>query len=108
MPPHHNKKTESVTPWIVSDDTAALIGYLHDAFGAEERGRVCDEEGRIGHAEVAIGGSIVMLFDRHDGWPASNIDTLMFGVDRYGSFPVGEDLWFDDLVVDGARIGCAR
>ncbi len=43
---------------------------------------------------------------RHDGWPASNIDTLMFGVDRYGSFPVAEDIWFDDLVVDGARIGC--
>jgi hypothetical protein len=45
---------------------------------------------------------------RHDGWPASNIDTLMFGVDRYGSFPVAEDIWFDDLVVDSQRIGCAR
>ncbi|HET6340141.1 MAG TPA: hypothetical protein VFG30_43325 [Polyangiales bacterium] len=45
---------------------------------------------------------------RHDGWPASNIDTLMFGVDRYGSFPVAEDIWFDDLVVDSKRIGCAR
>jgi hypothetical protein len=45
---------------------------------------------------------------RHDGWPASNIDTLMFGVDRYGSFPVAEDIWFDDLVVDSKRIGCVR
>jgi hypothetical protein len=45
---------------------------------------------------------------RHDGWPASNIDTLMFGVDRFGNFPVAEDLWFDDLVVDGTRIGCSR
>jgi hypothetical protein len=45
---------------------------------------------------------------RHDGWPASNIDTLMFGVDRYGSFPVAEDIWFDDLVVDSKRIGCTR
>jgi hypothetical protein len=45
---------------------------------------------------------------RHDGWPAANIDTLMFGVDRFGTFAVAEDLWFDDLVVDGARIGCAR
>jgi hypothetical protein len=44
----------------------------------------------------------------HNGWPASNIDTLMFGVDRYGSFPVAEDIWFDDLVVDSARIGCTR
>ena len=45
---------------------------------------------------------------RHDGWPPSNIDTLMFGVDRYGSFPVAEDIWFDDLAVDSARIGCTR
>jgi hypothetical protein len=45
---------------------------------------------------------------RHDGWPASNIDTLMFGVDRFGNFPVAEDLWFDDLVVDNARIGCTH
>jgi hypothetical protein len=45
---------------------------------------------------------------RHEGWPASNIDTLMFGVDRYGSFPVAEDIWFDDLAVDSARIGCTR
>jgi hypothetical protein len=32
----------------------------------------------------------------------------MFGVDRYGSFPVAEDIWFDDLAVDAKRIGCAR
>ena len=45
---------------------------------------------------------------RHEGWPAANIDSLMFGVDRYGSFPVAEDIWFDDLVVDSKRIGCTR
>jgi hypothetical protein len=44
---------------------------------------------------------------RHDGWPATAVGSLMFGVDRYGSFPVAEDIWFDDLIVDGARIGCA-
>lgn len=45
---------------------------------------------------------------KHDGWPATNVETLMFGVDRYGSFPVAEDIWFDDLVVDSAHIGCTR
>jgi uncharacterized glyoxalase superfamily protein PhnB len=60
-----------VTPWIVTDDSAAMIDYLRDAFGGEELGRVHDEAGRIGHAEVRIGDSVVMLFDRHDGWPAT-------------------------------------
>jgi hypothetical protein len=45
---------------------------------------------------------------RHDGWPATNVASLMFGIDRYGSFSVAEDIWFDDVAVDGARIGCAR
>ncbi len=45
---------------------------------------------------------------RHDGWPATQVASLMFGVDRFGNFAVAEDLWFDDLVVDAARIGCAR
>jgi hypothetical protein len=44
---------------------------------------------------------------RHSGWPAANIDTLMFGADRYGNFPEAEELWFDDLVVDSAHIGCS-
>jgi hypothetical protein len=45
---------------------------------------------------------------QHEGWPAMDIETLMFGVDRYGDFPVDEDIWFDDLVVDSAHIGCTR
>jgi hypothetical protein len=44
----------------------------------------------------------------HMGWPPTNVATLQFGVDRYGSFPVAEDIWFDDVAVDSSRIGCAR
>ncbi len=66
VPTHH-----SVTPWIVTDDSAAMIDYLRDAFGGVELGRVHDEHGRVGHAEVRIGDSIVMLFDRLEGWSAT-------------------------------------
>ncbi|WP_219500018.1 VOC family protein [Nonomuraea ceibae] len=59
----------TVTPWIISPDTAALIDYLTEAFGAEELGRVVDDSGVIGHAEVRIGDAIVMLFDSPPGWP---------------------------------------
>ncbi|MEV4073668.1 VOC family protein [Nonomuraea fuscirosea] len=53
----------TVTPWIISQDTAGIIRYLEAAFDAVELGRVTDAEGRIGHAEVRIGDAIVMLFD---------------------------------------------
>jgi PhnB protein len=58
----------SVTPWIIGKDTAGLIDFLKAAFGAEELGRMTDENGNIGHAEVRIGDSVVMMFDKPD-WP---------------------------------------
>ena len=59
----------TVTPWIISRDTAGLIEYLEKAFDAKEIARVVGEDGRIGHAEVRIGDSVVMLFDAKPDWP---------------------------------------
>ena len=59
----------AVTPWIITDDTARLIGFLSAAFGAEEMARVPNADGSIGHAEARIGDAMVMMFDRPKGWP---------------------------------------
>lgn len=59
----------TVTPWVISRDTARLIDFAAKAFGARELGRVPGPDGRIGHAEVRIGDSVVMMFDSADGWP---------------------------------------
>jgi uncharacterized glyoxalase superfamily protein PhnB len=39
----------SVTPWIISRDTAKLLDFMSKAFGAQELGRVYNEDGTIGH-----------------------------------------------------------
>lgn len=49
----------TVTPWIISHDTARLIDYLKEAFGAEETARLTGPDGRIEHAEARIGDSVV-------------------------------------------------
>jgi len=59
----------TVTPWIISRDTAGLIEFVTRAFGAEEIARVQDEHGVIGHAEFRIGDSVVMGFDAKPEWP---------------------------------------
>lgn len=59
----------TVTPWIISRDTARLIEFTKAAFGAEELGRVPGPDGSIGHAEVRIGDSVVMMFDARRDWP---------------------------------------
>lgn len=59
----------SVTPWLISSDTAALLDYLGAAFDAEEIARVVDYDGTIGHAEARIGDSVIMMFDAKPHWP---------------------------------------
>jgi PhnB protein len=69
MSDNHPPGYGTVTPWIISADTARLIDFTKAAFGAQELGRVPGPDGRIGHAEVRIGDSVVMMFDAQDGWP---------------------------------------
>jgi PhnB protein len=53
----------TVTPYLAVDDAAAAIEYYKKAFGAKERFRVDAPGGKIGHAELEIGDSLVMLSD---------------------------------------------
>ena len=59
----------TVMPWIISRDTARLLDFMKQAFGAQELSRMYNEDGTIGHAEVKIGDSIVGGFDADEGWP---------------------------------------
>lgn len=61
----------TVTPWLISRDSAELIGFLEGAFGAEEipGSRMHNPDGSVAHVEVKLGTSIVMLFDSYEGWP---------------------------------------
>lgn len=59
----------TVAPWIVSDDTGALLDFITAAFDGIEISRVPLEDGSIGHGEIRIGDTVVLAFDRRDGWP---------------------------------------
>ena len=61
----------SVVPYIVVDGVERLIAFLGDVFGAVEHGeREIRSDGTIGHAEVRIGDSIVMLSEATSEYPA--------------------------------------
>ena len=53
----------TVTPYLAVDRAAEAIEYYKKAFGAKERGRMEAPDGTIGHAELEIGDSLVMLSD---------------------------------------------
>ena len=53
---------QTIVPMIAYEDAAAAIDFLTAAFGFTERGeRYVMEDGTIGHAELELDGSIVML-----------------------------------------------
>jgi len=64
----------TVTPYLVVAGVAKLIEFLKKAFDAKEKERMTRPDGTIGHAEVKIGDSIVMMGDAmgdHKPMPAA-------------------------------------
>src|SRR5215831_4506082 len=57
----------SVTPHLVFEDAAAAIDWYKKAFGAEELGRALGPDGKIMHAEIKIGNSVIYLNDQMGG-----------------------------------------
>jgi PhnB protein len=53
----------SVTPYLIVNGAARALDFYKQAFGATEMMRLADPNGRIGHAEIKIGDSPIMLAD---------------------------------------------
>lgn len=72
----------SVNPYIVVDGVEPLIGFLGEVFDGVERGeRELRRDGTIGHAEVQIGDSVVMLSDATPGYPARPCVNFVYAED---------------------------
>jgi PhnB protein len=79
----------SVTPYLVIDGAAEALEYYKTAFGAIELFRM-EHEGKIGHAEMKIGDSPIMLADAHPSEGHVSPKTL-------GGSPVGIMIYVDDV-----------
>jgi PhnB protein len=65
------KGFHTVTPYLTVTDSARAIDFYKRAFGAEEVSRLDTPEGKVAHAEIKIGDSIIMLSDEMPGWGRS-------------------------------------
>ena len=52
-----------VIPYLSVDGASAAIEFYIKVFGARERMRLPNPDGRIGHAELEIGDALIMLAD---------------------------------------------
>jgi PhnB protein len=68
-PEHKPSGYNSVSPYLVVAGAARTIDFVTRVFGAVEIRRFPDAAGKIRHAEVRIGDTVVMIADGAEGWP---------------------------------------
>jgi PhnB protein len=92
-----------VTPYLIVDGAGAAIEFYRSIFGATERMRMPAPDDKVGHAELEIGQSVIMLADEFPDMGAR-------GPRAVGGTPVtlhvyveDVDRVFDQAVAAGAK-----
>lgn len=68
----------TVMPHLISDDASRLIEFLKRVFDAEEINRLAGPDGRVLHAELKIGDSIVMIGEASEEWRAMPASIVVY------------------------------
>ncbi len=98
--------TNTITPYLIIKGAAQAIEYYKKVFGATETVRMNGPEGKVGHAELKIGNSRIMLADENPrmGQGHASASTI-------GTSPVSLYVYLPDVdrvvrqaVVEGAKI----
>ena len=83
----------TLTPYLIVKGGADAIEFYKKAFGAEERLRIPAPDGKIGHAELEIGDSVLMIADEFPEMNALSPQTL-------GGTPVSFCIYVEDVDAD--------
>ena len=86
------KDYNSVTPYLVVRGAAQAIDYYKKVFGATEIMRMPGPDGKIGHAEIKIGNSQIMLADENPSMGAGYTSA-----DTIGGSPVSLYVYLPDV-----------
>ena len=78
-----------VTPYLIVDGAAAAIDFYKSVLGATERMRMGGPDGKVGHAELEMGSSVIMLADEHPEMDARGPKTV-------GGTPVSIHVYVED------------
>jgi PhnB protein len=79
-----------VSPYLAVDGAADAIAFYQQVFGAIERMRMPGPDGTIGHCELELGDSLIMLADEYP-------DVGHHGPRHYGGTPVAISVYVEDV-----------
>lgn len=80
----------TVTPYLTIRNAATALDFYKRAFGADEIFRIANPQGKVGHAEIRIGDSAIMLCDEFPEMGAQ-------GPESIGGTPVMMHLYVEDV-----------
>ncbi|MEL6276685.1 MAG: VOC family protein [Bacteroidota bacterium] len=81
-PPKYN----SLSPYLIVDDAQRLVDLLKVVFAAEELRRFDREDGKIGHVELRLDDSIIMISEATEVYPAQKNMLHMYVPDVFKTF----------------------
>lgn len=95
----------SVTPYFTVEDAGAAIAFYEKAFGAVERYRLPGMDGKgVGHAEITIGNSILMLSDEFPQYGARSARAIGGSPVRFTIYVPDVDAAFQRAVDAGCTV----
>jgi PhnB protein len=94
----------TLTPFLTVKDAARAIEFYKQAFGAEERGVMKGPDGKVMHAELKIGDSIIMLADEFPEFGVLSPQTSGGAGMGLHIYIDGVDAAFDRAVKAGAQV----
>lgn len=95
---------QTVTPYLIIKGCADALEFYKKAFGAEEIVRMPTPDGRIGHAELQIGTSKVMLADEHPEIGALSPQTIRGAAVMMHLYVEDVDKVVADALAAGAKL----
>jgi PhnB protein len=94
----------TVTPYLIVHDAAGALEFYKKAFGATELMRFGGPGGKIGHAEIQIGTSRVMLADEHPEMGALSPRTIGGSAGGLALYVEDVDARFQQAVAAGGKV----
>lgn len=95
---------QGVTPYLIVRGASRAIEFYKRAFGAKELTRMPMPDGRIGHAELAIGNGRIMLADENPEWQAKSPQLLGGSPVGLAVYVEGVDKFVETATAAGAAI----
>lgn len=94
----------TLTPFLTCRDAAKAIDFYKKAFGATERGVMKGLDGKVMHAELQIGDSIIMLSDEYPEMGSVSPQAIGGSAMGLHIYIDGVDAAFDRAVKAGAQV----